>query len=387
MFAGAALVVACGDDGDGASAPSTPPSTPVFTKAELVIGNVGLYTGPFGPQYQAGPDALNAWTQWVNAHGGINGHPVRVVVRNDDGDPAKAITAVKELVEIEHVVALVGNNAGATDSTWRAYVEEKGIPVIGGLTLTQSFGTSPMFFPASSNLVGFVASQVNAAKLSRKKTLGAVVCAERASCQQSIPIAEAAAIKAGLKFGGAQTVLASSPNFNTQCRSLKDLDVDVLNVNTAGPVIERFVKDCDKLGYKPTYIFPGGAFQPSLIDDVAEGAYVVSGGPLWFGDQPNHKDFIEALKQYTKTEPDGFATRAWQAALLFGAAAANVSDNPTAAEVLEGLYSLKGETLGGWSVPLTFARGKGNSIGTCDWIAQVKDSKLTAPFGYDPVCA
>jgi branched-chain amino acid transport system substrate-binding protein len=281
---------------------------------------------------------------------------------------------------------LVGNNAGATDSSWRDYVEQHRIPVIGGLTLTQSFGSSPMFFPASSNQDGFVASQVNAAKLSRKQHLGAVVCAERAACQQAIPLISATAVKAGLTFVGAQTIGASSPNYGAYCRMLKDAGADVVNVNTVGPTIERFVKDCKAQDYQPTYVFPGGVFQDSLISSATEGAYVVSGGPLWFGDQPNHQDFLDALKRYTKSQPNGFASRTWQAGLLFAAAARNVSNNPTAADIIEGLYSLSKETLGGWSRPLTFKRDVGNTVGSCDWIAQIQKGKLTAPLGYDAVC-
>jgi branched-chain amino acid transport system substrate-binding protein len=380
------VMVGCSDDGGHAAPATTAVPAPALTKSELVIGNVGAYSGTFGPQYQSGADALTAWSQWVNAHGGINGHPVRVVVRNDDGDPAKSTTAVKQLVEDDKVIALVGNNAGATDSSWRSYVEQHRIPVIGGLTLTQSFGTSPMFFPATAGQEGFVASQVDAAKLSGGTKLGTVVCAERAACQQGIPLFESAARAAGLSVAGSETVAGDSSSYTTYCRTLKDAGADVVILNTAGPVIDHFIKDCSKLNYKPKYVFSGDVFQPSLISSATEGSYIVSGGPLWFGDQPNHADFLAALKQYTKVDPNGFASRTWQAGLLFAAAARNVSDQPTAAEILDGLYALQGETLGGWSVPLTYQRGAGNSIGTCDWIAQIKGGKLIAPKGYGPVC-
>ncbi|MCU1346422.1 MAG: putative branched-chain amino acid transport system substrate-binding protein precursor, partial [Acidimicrobiia bacterium] len=191
---------------------------------------------------------------------------------------------------------------------------------------------------------------------------------------------------AGLTYAGAQTVVASSASYGPYCRALKEAGADVLVVNTVGSVIEHFIDDCAKADYRPSYVLPGDVFQPSLISSETEGAYIVSGGPLWFGDQPAHRDFMAALKQYTKVEPSGFATRSWQAGLLFAAAARTVSDHPTPGEILEGLYSLSKETLGGWSVPLTYARGSGNTIGKCDWIAQIKNGKLTAPFGFDPQC-
>jgi len=37
-------------------------------------------------------------------------------------------------------------------------------------------------------------------------------------------------------------------------------------------------------------------------------------------------------------------------------------DAPTSAEILKGLYSLKADTLQGWSPPLTFTPGKATSV-------------------------
>jgi branched-chain amino acid transport system substrate-binding protein len=78
----------------------------------------------------------------------------------------------------------------------------------------------------------------------------------------------------------------------------------------------------------------------------------------------------------------------WAAGLLFEAAAqaGHLGDNPTPAQVLDGLYALKGETLGGLTAPLTFKKGKATSL-PCWFYYQVKDGKFTTPFGEHPTCA
>ncbi|WP_242419138.1 ABC transporter substrate-binding protein, partial [Frankia sp. CpI1-P] len=133
-FAALLLTVsACGGSSDGGAKADAPPAaaaTAAPTGTPLKIGNVGLYSGAFGPQNQRGLDALVAWSKWVNAHGGIAGHPVEVISRDDQGDPTKSIAAVHQLVEQDKVLALVGNFAGATDGSWRSYVEQHNIPVI-----------------------------------------------------------------------------------------------------------------------------------------------------------------------------------------------------------------------------------------------------------------
>jgi branched-chain amino acid transport system substrate-binding protein len=398
-------VAACGDDGGtkatatttatatsggsattaaGGTATTTGTSSAAPTKSELVIGNVGQYSGPFGPAYQHGSNGLVAWTKWVNAHGGINGHPVRVVVKNDEGDAAKSIAAVKDLVENEHVLALVGNNAGGTDAAWKAYVEEKKIPVIGGLTTTAQYKNSPMFFAGTSNQIGFVTSEINSAKLAGGTKLATVVCGEQAACKEGIAIFESIAAKIPIPFVGGQTVSGAAPSFAAQCIALKGQGADVVVMNIAGPTVERMLKDCAQQNYKPKYVFTGGTFLNSFISADTEGSVITSGAPLWFGDQPAHKDWVDALKQYTDFAPDGFSSRTWQAGEMFKAAAKNVPDAPTSADILKGLYAFKDETLGGWSAKLNFKEGVPNDpIGACDFIAVIKGGALTAPFGYD----
>ena len=78
----------------------------------------------------------------------------------------------------------------------------------------------------------------------------------------------------------------------------------------------------------------------------------------------------------------------WAAGMLFEAAAraGHLGDNPTPAQVLDGLYALKGETLGGLTAPLTFTKGQPTSL-KCWFYYQVKDNKFTNPFGATPTCA
>jgi branched-chain amino acid transport system substrate-binding protein len=391
------VVAACGDDSGSkastttvasGSAPTTgsPTTAAAPTKSEIVVGNIGLYSGPFGPQYKHGTDSLDAYFKELNAKGGINGHPVKLIVKNDDGDPAKALAAVKEMVETDHIVALVGNNAGATDAAFKDYVEQKKIPVIGGLSTTKQYGTSPMFFPASTGQVDFLTSTINGAKLAGGTKLGGLVCAEQAACQQAIPLFKSIADKIGIGFVGAQAVAGTAPNYTAQCVALRDAGADIVYPATAGATSVRIVADCARQNFKPKYVFSGGVFTPELITPDTEGSYVVSGAPLWFGDEPFQKDFHAALKKDTNFDPDGFSSRTWQAGLLFTAAAKNVGDTVTANDILEGLYALKGETLGGWAVPLTYVRDAPNKVPDCDYLAKIQGGKLVAANGYEATC-
>ncbi len=47
-----------------------------------------------------------AWASWTNAHGGINGHPVKMIVKDDAPEPVGGAAVAKELVEQDHVMAI-----------------------------------------------------------------------------------------------------------------------------------------------------------------------------------------------------------------------------------------------------------------------------------------
>jgi branched-chain amino acid transport system substrate-binding protein len=55
------------------------------------------------------------------------------------------------------------------------------------------------------------------------------------------------------------------------------------------------------------------------------------------------------------------------------AAAGRLSAKPTSAQILDGLWSLKGETLGGLTYPLTFTKGQNAEVKSCWWLARIGD--------------
>jgi ABC-type branched-subunit amino acid transport system substrate-binding protein len=50
----------------------------------------------------------NAYQKWINAHGGINGHPLQVTICDDQGKPTAGAACARQAVS-EHVVAVVGS--------------------------------------------------------------------------------------------------------------------------------------------------------------------------------------------------------------------------------------------------------------------------------------
>lgn len=75
---------------------------------EIVIGQTSALTGILGEQGIANTRGSQAYFDYVNAHGGVNGRSIRVITLDDGYDAGKAVANVKQLIEKDNAVALFG---------------------------------------------------------------------------------------------------------------------------------------------------------------------------------------------------------------------------------------------------------------------------------------
>jgi hypothetical protein len=94
-------------------------------KAPLVIGYDGALSGPTGDISQ--PDYFMAYIKYINAHGGVDGHQIKVVLLDDKGDPGQQLLNYETMWSQDHVVAIGSINSGP----WPyQYVRANNIPVV-----------------------------------------------------------------------------------------------------------------------------------------------------------------------------------------------------------------------------------------------------------------
>src|SRR5437660_8346933 len=83
-------------------------STPGVSSKQILIGGTFPYTGP-AALYKTIPAAEQAWYAYVNAHGGVFHRKINDKTVDDGYNPAQTVPAVKQLVEQDHVFAIVGS--------------------------------------------------------------------------------------------------------------------------------------------------------------------------------------------------------------------------------------------------------------------------------------
>jgi branched-chain amino acid transport system substrate-binding protein len=382
-------VAACGGSSSNSSSATSaanksstkvkqPPGTPI------VVGAIGSYSGPQEASLGAADETIKAWQDYTNAHGGINGHPVKVDVVDDAGNPTKAAQLVKQLVEQDKVQALVGSTSTVTEA-FQKYVSAKGVPVIGSAEFQQDYTTNPMFFPTGTQAVMFDYGLLVEAKKAGVKRFGVLPCAEVAACSLGGKLFQGLAQIVGVQAGYVQKITVSQPSYTSVCLAAKSKGVDGLAIIENAQTVLRAANQCAQQGYKPRQLnvsaTTGLAWQnqPSM-----EGAITTQSNPV-LADQsiPALKTFHQALDQYAPDVAKGqqyneIDSSVWAGGQAFKLAAerAKLTPQSTPADVLRGLYTFKGETVDGLTPPLTYVKGKPSFV-TCWFPQQIKSGKFT----------
>jgi branched-chain amino acid transport system substrate-binding protein len=383
------LVAACtGIPSNVANAPTD------VNKPPIRLGSIASCSGAQAASLGGVCDMLVAWERYINARGGINGHPVKMTVIDDGLDPARSLAGIKRLVEDEKVIALVGEYS-LLDVNWADYVQTMGVPVIGGTSTEPPFATQPGFYPSGAQVPTLLYGLVNETKKAGKRNLGVLVCAEAPVCAGLPPVLTriATQVIGGSSVAYSGKIAASQPNYTAECLAAKEAGVDALYVAQNSVVVERVADQCGQQGFHPVMLGTVGTLDRNAPNPNFEGALsALPNASITIASTPATKAFHDALSTYAGSlvgspQYNNALTSAWAGGELFAAAAAkgNLGPDSTAADVKNALYMLKDETLGGYAAPLTFARDKPTLV-HCYFVQRIDSGKLDALYGGDPVC-
>jgi branched-chain amino acid transport system substrate-binding protein len=358
----------------------------------IIIGSVGNYSGPAGAAQSGLPRAVQVWAADINAKGGLFGREVRVIVQDDGGDPARYAAAVQDLVENRKVIAFVGQGAGLSAQGGVRYLAEKRIPVIGTECAAPEWWLpSPNNFPQCADAPYQSYSFINGGvKLTGERAFGFVYCGEASSCTVNAPYYQDSTPAGAQTVYGKQISIAQI-DFTANCQEAQRTGVKVMAILAEPGTIGRFVRSCDRQGFKPQYL--GVSISVTGTTNRLPGLERMALGlptfPFAGASSPAIDEFTAAMDKYATSEPGPSESQGWAAAKLFQlaatrAAAARGSLSPET--LIAAMRTVKGETLGGLTVALDFTSETPNNQ-RCAFMMQ-GDGKggWSAPFGAAPHC-
>jgi len=103
---------------------------PAAWAKEIKVGAVLAVTGP--ASFLGGPEArtLEMLVEELNAKGGIKGDKIKMIIKDTSGSPEKAISFAKQLIEEEHVVAILGPSTSGETMALKKIAEDAKTPLI-----------------------------------------------------------------------------------------------------------------------------------------------------------------------------------------------------------------------------------------------------------------
>jgi branched-chain amino acid transport system substrate-binding protein len=363
---------------------SGPSAAAAAACSTIPLGNVGTYSGVIGAIETGAQQALQVWAAYMNAHGGLNCHPVKVISADDGGDPSTDQTEVEEMVTEDHVLAFVGNLVPLTADASLAYLQQQGIPAIGGDETSQYWYQSPILFPQGGFLESAAVGGFKAAEDEGDNKLGFLYCVEDPVCSQGYQefYQGGLAQQFGMDPVYASSFSLTQPDFTAQCISAKQAGANIVLLGGDGNSLERLARDCAAQGYDPVYeALSIGVSSSMQGDDQLNG--MISGQqtfPWMDNETPAQAAYQSAIRMYAPSlQSSGASAGEWTSGMLAVAADKYLGTNPTTGEFLQGLWSIKNNDLGGLSVPLTFNQNAPASTDTCYFLITMKNGVFVDP--------
>ncbi len=126
----ALVLAACGSSSPSSASGA---SAPGVTSRSILFGQTVPKTGP-AALYGESTAGIQAYFDYVNAHGGIDGRKLSLVSLNDQYEPPVALQATRTLVDSDKVFAEVGVNGTATTEANITVLDPANVPLIGPQT-------------------------------------------------------------------------------------------------------------------------------------------------------------------------------------------------------------------------------------------------------------
>ena len=388
---------------NASTAPVATPPTPAGSvrtaepaaprRAPVTIGSVGTLSGPVGAFVKDSVFTLGVWVKWVNSRGGLNGHPVRHIIADDGGDPSRYNALVRQMVEEQGVIAFLFNSIGFAGGDL-SYINNKRIPIIGHEGGSDLGYESPMVFtpwPAGTPYgFGLLGSLAEVAVPAGKTKLASLACSDVKLCDIFDKMWTGPAAKElGFEVVYRARPSLTQPDFTAECISARQAGAQAVMLALDNNSVLRVARSCARQGFKPLFGMADGLALPSIAaDPIMDGTVVGTKVAPWPArDIPGRAELHQAFEAVAPgEEPTGAAGPAWVAAKLFEAASRNLPERPTAADVLDGLWAVSGETVGGMTYPLSFQRDQTSPRRSCWGVVTVRGGKFEASQGSRVKC-
>lgn len=303
------------------------------TEAEVYkIGAIFDITGSASSLGMPERDSALMLEEQINAQGGINGHPIKIIIEDNESNETKAVQAAKKLIEVDQVLAIVGPSTTGTSMAIIDTVQKNQVPMISaaaGISIVTPVEERQWVFKTAQSdsiVVDRIIDYLNTigakniAFLSMNNSYGD---SGRKEFEKAIPGAGISLV-AEEKFGATDT------DMTAQLTKVKAAQPDAVVVWAIPPSASIMTKNFRQLGINVPLIHSHGIGNQTFIDlaqEASEGVLFPTGKLLVaesLADTDPQKnvllDYVSSYETKFKQSRSGFGGYAWDGISLVVAA-------------------------------------------------------------------
>jgi branched-chain amino acid transport system substrate-binding protein len=352
-----------------------------ITSSTISVGQVDTLTGPVPGLFAGAKYGTQAYFNYVNSLGGVNGRKINLDVKDDAFSGANYTTDTQQLVSNDF--ALVGGFSLFDDS---------GVPAINAAkipdvteSLSQARSTDVYNYSPNSLVVG--GTYLGPLKYLKQKYPSAIKNVGTLYSNAGTAQVQSEAVLNGIKsIGGKITYTRVVGVFDS------NFIPDVLKMRAAGVQMVYIIgmqvgqladlaKNMQQENFKPQFFgSSGGGYDGKYIQlagSAANGTYSALGTPLFLGEDAKTVPAVALFdKWFKKTNPgaqiDTYALYGWTSAQLFVQALQAAGKNPTRTSLIAALNKVTSFNAGGLLAPSNPAQKVPQ---TCWLLAKVSGNK------------
>lgn len=292
--AAASLCVVAGASAAGAaSAPSGAP---------IRIGLLAPLTGSGGAYGKEEETAAKAAAAHINAHGGVLGRPLEIVVADDETTPTAGVSAARKLIDVDGVVAITGVWSSAVALAVRPVALEKSVallPVGSADELTEG-DNKGLVWRFQTNGKNWGQAFANVAYKDGPRTASILVLQTPFTLSTVKPFAERFAQQGG-KVLDTLYFNPNQPSYRAEVEKIFSKKPDAVFLPSYIPEFSAIVREIYRSGYESKlYTFShaadsGGKFVQNVGKAAAEGVNHVQATPV--GNNASYQLYLKQTQQ------------------------------------------------------------------------------------------
>lgn len=281
---------------------------------------LGLAAALTGPAAKYGVSVKNGFTlaaQEINAAGGINGNPIKLIVEDEQGKKEEAINVFRKFIFRDRVLAIFGptlsNSAFAADP-----VANQAKVVVFGTSNTASGLTDigPWVFRNSVMEADVLpVTLARAVKQFNIKKVALLYGNDDAFTKSGADVFQAAITQQGLTLTTTQTFAKGDVDFRAQLTQIKAGNPDAIVCSALAEEAAAILLQARALGMRQPFVGGNGFNSPKLFEIARAAAdNTIVGGP-WAAENasPRNRAFVASYTRMTGAQPDQFAAQAYDA--------------------------------------------------------------------------